>query len=97
MSSSGEIVIVLIGLMLQALMNNMKGVVTPQEIIRRVTAQSSASGVRLGEFKDVMINMLETNTYELYLNETVNQFIHKDMAKLHREKITIMVCMTCCW
>ena len=50
-SSSGEVVVVLIGLMLQALLAQIGNfsLVTPQEIIRRVTAQGNAAGIRLGE------------------------------------------------
>jgi hypothetical protein len=42
----------MIGLMLQALLGHMSAAsaqVTPQEIIRRVTAQGNAAGIRLGE------------------------------------------------
>jgi hypothetical protein len=49
MSSSGEIIVVLIGLMLQILMRRMNGSISPQEIVRRVTAQGNAAGIRLGE------------------------------------------------
>lgn len=50
MSSSGEVVVVLIGLMLQTLMGQIAGSpITPQDIIRRVTAQGNAAGIRLGE------------------------------------------------
>lgn len=50
MSSSGEVVVVLIGLMLQTLMGHIAGSpITPQDIIRRVTAQGNAAGIRLGE------------------------------------------------
>lgn len=50
MSSSGEVVVVLIGLMLQTLMSHIAGSpITPQDIIRRVTAQGNAAGIRLGE------------------------------------------------
>jgi hypothetical protein len=49
MSSSGEIIVVLIGLMLQVLMRRMNGSISPQEIVRRVTAQGNAAGIRLGE------------------------------------------------
>ena len=51
MSSSSEIVVVLIGLMVQTCMTKMKGAITPQEIIRRVTSQGNAAGARLSEFK----------------------------------------------
>lgn len=51
MSSSGEVVVVLIGLMLQTLMGQIAAgsPITPQDIIRRVTAQGNAAGIRLGE------------------------------------------------
>ena len=80
-SSSGEVVLTLIGLMLQTLMNHTStagsgssgssssstnstnnhskstnpgshrptAAITPQDIIRRVTAQGNAAGIRLGE------------------------------------------------
>jgi hypothetical protein len=54
MSSSGEVVVVLIGLMLQALLEHMSHAsaqVTPQDVIRRVTAQGNAAGIRLGEVR----------------------------------------------
>ncbi len=91
LSSSGEIVIVLIGLMLQALMGKMKGVIAPQDIIRRVTTQSSAAGVRLGEFKDVVTNMLSGNAHELYLHQEVNAMIRADLVQLHRQKVAVVV------
>lgn len=49
MSSSGEVAVALVGLMLQQLMDRMNGIITPQDIIRRVTAQGNATGIRLGE------------------------------------------------
>jgi len=91
LSSSGEIVIVLVGLMLQTLMAKMKGVIAPQDIIRRVTTQGSAAGVRLGEFKDVVSNMLSGHAHELYLHGEVNAMIRRDLVALHRQKITLMV------
>lgn len=65
MSSSGEVLLVLIGLMLQTLMNHTlsststaapaaavaAAAITPQDIIRRVTAQGNAAGIRLGEVR----------------------------------------------
>lgn len=53
-SSSGEVAVVLIGLMLQALLEHMShssAPVTPQDVIRRVTAQGNAAGIRLGEVR----------------------------------------------
>lgn len=59
MSSSGEVVVVLIGLMLQTLMSQMGGsAITPQDVIRRVTAQGNAAGIRLGEVFSCAVNML---------------------------------------
>lgn len=62
MSSSGEVVLVLIGLMLQVLMSHINEVssagssmITPQDIIRRVTAQGNAAGIRLGEVSNTYI------------------------------------------
>jgi len=52
-SSSGEVVVALIGLMLQRLMDRMNGIIAPQEIMRRVTAQGNAAGIRLGEVRSV--------------------------------------------
>ena len=49
MSSSGEVAVALVGLMLQLLMDRMNNIITPQDIIRRVTAQGNATGIRLGE------------------------------------------------
>jgi hypothetical protein len=46
------VIVVIIGLMLQALLGHMSAAsaqVTPQEVIRRVTAQGNAAGIRLGE------------------------------------------------
>ncbi len=106
-SSSGEVVIVLVGLLLQALMTRMKGggnvhssedgapgagvVIAPQDIIRRVTTQSHAAGVRLGEFRDVMSNMLAGNAHELALSETVNRMLRSDLVALQASKISRMV------
>jgi cell division protein ZapA (FtsZ GTPase activity inhibitor) len=97
MSSSSEIVLVLIGLMVQLCMTKMKGFISAQDIIRRVvTSQSSAAaGTKLGEFKDVMTNMLESNSYELFLNQTINRIIKKDMANLAQEKLSRMVSCSC--
>lgn len=50
-SSSGEVVVSLIGLMLQLLMDRMNGIIAPQEIMRRVTTQGNASGIRLSEVR----------------------------------------------
>jgi len=60
MSSSGEVVVVLIGLMLQTLMSQVGGsaaaaAITPQDIIHRVTAQGNAAGIRLGEVRTVVV------------------------------------------
>lgn len=99
--------IVLVGLLLQALMTRMKGggnahssedgagaavvVIAPQDIIRRVARQSHAAGVRLGEFRDVMSNMLVGNAHELALMETVNRMLRSDLVALHASKISRMV------
>ena len=50
-SSSGEVVVSLIGLMLQLLMDHMNGIIAPQEIMRRVTTQGNSSGIRLSEVR----------------------------------------------
>jgi len=94
MSSSGEIIVVLIGLMLQVLMRRMNGSISPQEIVRRVTAQGNAAGIRLGEFKDLMVNMLSSNSQDLFLNQVMNNIIRADLAGLHCTKVSMMVILT---
>lgn len=92
-SSSGEITIILIGLMLQTLMTRMKGMnfITPVDIIRRVTAtEMNSSGIRLGEFKDVMLNMMSDLESEYSLNSVVKRIVQKDLMKIYREKHTKM-------
>jgi hypothetical protein len=77
--------------MLQILMTRMKGIITPADIIRRVTAtETNSSGIRLGEFKDVMLNMLSDLSAEYGLSDTVRQIIRQDLRRLHREKNTKM-------
>lgn len=91
MSSSGEIIIVLIGLALQTLMAGMKATsaaITSQDIIQRITQQGNAAGIRLSEFKDVMLSMLYANKHELHLCSSVTKMIHADVSALHREKIS---------
>jgi hypothetical protein len=89
-SSSGEIVVALIGQSLQALMAKMKGgscTVTPQDIIRRITRHGHAAGIRLSEFRDVMLSMIEAGEFDLQLYKSVSGMICGDIARMHREKI----------
>lgn len=90
-SSSGEIIVVLIGQSLQALMAKMKGgssspSVAPQDIIRRITWHGSAAGIRLNEFRDVMLSMLEASEFELQLHRSVTGMIYSDITRMHQEK-----------
>jgi hypothetical protein len=56
-SSAKELLAVLLGLSLRALLQHMKAAsISPQHIIRRITGQEL--GVRLGEFRDVLLSML---------------------------------------
>ena len=80
--------------MLQTLMTRMKGMnfITPVDIIRRVTAtEMNSSGIRLGEFKDVMLNMMSDLESEYSLNSVVKRIVQKDLMKIYREKHTKMV------
>jgi len=58
MSSSGEITVVFIGLMLQILMQKMNGSIAAQDIVRRVTSKGNAAGIRLGEVRITTISIL---------------------------------------
>ncbi len=90
-STSSEIVAHFLSVLLQGFMAKMKNVISPQEIITRVVTHASAAGIRLGEFKDVMLNMLELNDYELLLNQTVLGIFKEDVVHSHEMKFRKMV------
>lgn len=87
MSSSAEVVVVLIGLLVQYFMAQMKSMVPPQDIIRRVAQQQGqATGSRFAEFKDVMISMVETYANDLFLSEILLKMHVSDLQKLNAQK-----------
>ena len=93
LSSSGEVVIVVIGLLLQLLMSRMQqgSTIMPQDIIRRVTAQGHAAGMRLGEFKDVVTSMLGSNMHEMLQHSAISSAIFADLVEIHKQKMHTMV------
>lgn len=77
--------------MLQLLMSRMKGSIDPQDIIRRVTSHGNSAGMRLGEFKDVVLNMISANEQEILLYEAINRAFNDDLVIIHRNKIQLLV------
>lgn len=74
-------------------MVKMKGIITPQSIISRIARgdHNSSTGIRLGEFKDVVMNMLETNSNDLFIHETISKMVKQDLFKLNKQKNAKMV------
>ena len=64
----------------------MSGSVPSQDILRRITEQSAA-GSRYVDFKDVMMTMVDSFTFEIYLYETFSKVITRDIINLRENRM----------
>jgi hypothetical protein len=75
----------------------MKTFITSQDIILHVINHASANAIYLGEFKEIMNNMLAMNNYEYRLYEHMEKILVQDLSALHTKKIQQMVSdVPCC-
>lgn len=77
--------------LLQEFMNKMKTMISAQEIISRVMNHASSNSILLGEFKEIMNNMITMNNYELLLYENMKRILVNDVKVLHKKKIQLKV------
>jgi hypothetical protein len=80
-------------------MSKMKSVVSSQDIISSVLKLASQNSIILGEFKEIMNNMIESNNTELMLFENVKSILYNDVKSLHKWKIQkkVSVCIVRIW
>lgn len=98
-SSTSEVLLVLIGQLLQYFMSQMKSHVPAQEIIRRLTlsGQGYASGTPYEEFKDVFASMIDSYAWDKVIHENVVAIHFTDLHGLHQRKMFLKVSIFQCF
>ena len=92
-----EICSLVLGELMQWLMSRMLGAgVSPQDIVRRITQEQALRGSRFSEFKEVLIGMVESHSFELSMYETVVSLHEYDLFLLQRNRITHRVLNDMC-
>lgn len=93
-----EVTIQLIGENIKTYLNAMKECVAPQDIMRRFVAsgsnnsnQAGGGSSTIGEFKDVLINMVQADTFDVFVGECLVRMNFTDLTTLHRQKTQLMV------
>jgi hypothetical protein len=78
----------ILGELMQTLMSRMLGAgVSPQDIVRRITQEQALRGSKFSEFKEVMIGMVESHSFELSMYETVVKLHTHDLFTLQRSRM----------
>jgi hypothetical protein len=88
-SLSDELCTVVLGELMQLLMSRMLASgVAAQDIVRRITQDQAVRGSRFSEFKEVMMNMVESHSFELSLYETVVALHSADLIGMQKKRMT---------
>jgi hypothetical protein len=83
-----ELVSLVTGQALKAFMSQMGGTVPSQDIVRRIT-QEEMMGSRFSEFKDVMISMVDSYTYEIALYKTCLRITTSDLLLIRAKRMKL--------
>lgn len=81
-----ELVGLVVGQSLKAFMSQMGRTVPSQDIVRRIT-QEEMMGSRFSEFKDVMISMVDSYSYEIALYKTCLRITTSDLLLLRAKRM----------
>ena len=83
---SRELVGLVVGQALKVFMSQMGRTVPSQDIVRRIT-QEEMMGSRFSEFKDVMISMVDSYSYEIALYKTCLRITTSDLLLLRAKRM----------
>ena len=83
---SRDIMGLVVGYALKDFMGHMSSHVPSQDIVRRIT-QEQMIGSRFAEFKDVMISMVDSYSYELSLYQTYLRINTEDIIRLRAQRM----------
>jgi hypothetical protein len=67
----------------------MKPLISPQSIVLRLVSHASMAGLRLAEFRDVFIHMLDSTAQDIHTGQLLCNIVKLDVlraqvGKLHR-------------
>ena len=83
-----ELVGLVVGQALKGFMSKMGGTVPSQDIVRRIT-QEEMMGSRFSEFKDVMISMVDSFSYEIALFKTCLRITTSDLLLVRAKRMKL--------
>ncbi len=88
-----ELIISYLGELMQYMMSKMLAAgVSPQDIVRRITQEQAMRGSRFSEFKEVLIGMVESLSFEQSMYEAVVKLHSQDLIALQKNQIKSKVC-----
>lgn len=73
----------------------MKHVISPQSIVLRLVQHASSSGLKLAEFRDVLVHMLDSTAHEHKMGMVINNIIKLDVLQVQVTKVAKMVRILC--
>jgi len=86
-SSSSEILSQFLSFQIQQFIVKMKEFLKPSDILTRVVQHASATNIKLGEFKDIILALLQLNHRELFINSVVKNILKGDLQLLQTTKL----------
>jgi hypothetical protein len=93
-SSSSEILSQFLSYQIQQLIVKMKEFLRPSDILTRVVQHASATNIKLGEFKDIILTLLQLNQREQFISTVVRNILKGDLQQLQISKLNKHV--SCC-
>lgn len=89
-SSSSELLAQIVSSTIRQLIASMRSVVSPQAIVLRLVQHASSTGLKLVEFRDVLVHMLESTAAEQRLGDVVNRIFCHDRLLLQNDRLKKM-------
>jgi len=65
----------------------MKEFLKPSDILTRVVEHASSTNIKLGEFKDIILALLQLNQRELMIGSVVRDILKDDLRQLQISKL----------
>ena len=65
----------------------MKEFLQPSDILTRVVQHASATNIKFGEFKDIILVLLQLNQRELFISSVVRNVLKGDLQQLQVSKL----------
>lgn len=90
LSSSSEFLAHLLSHYIKQLIVHMRHIVSSQSIVQQLVEHAESTGLKLAEFRDVFVHMLDSSSQDLLMGKVVNNVVRADFLQVQVKKLQRM-------